>query len=140
VSAITTLLFRVAPVSGNIGATTQANPYGFSGKSFYYEILDRSTVPANTEIILNINPLNNTGIGGVIGVIAYHSFHSRWAILFTHADALNPNDNTTYVINVQWIKDFLTAIQNGNLWPQPVTTGAIGNALNYAVSLPPIEN
>jgi hypothetical protein len=131
-SALTSLSFRIKAVNGEIGASTQANYSGFVGKSFYYEIHENGGNQGP-------NTLGNSGPDRVIGVIAYDYFQSRWALLFTQETGLSPTTNTTWVNNVQGINDFLAQIQT-SLWPQPVTTDELGQALPYQASLPPIKS
>src|SRR5690348_15722203 len=127
--ALTTLAFRIRPIKGQIGTATQANPTGFTGHSFYFEIVDTGTVLEGIQ-----TPYPEAR---VIGILTWDYFNSRWAVLFTQEDALSPNDPTTYVNNVQAIKDFMA----GGWYPTPpiVTTDAVGDAIPYQASLPPIK-
>lgn len=139
---ITNLIFRLVPIQGEIGTATGANPSGFVGKSFYYEIIKGSW--ESNALAGGIAPYPQ---GQVIGVITYDYFQSRWAVLFTVDGALNPNTDNgqpitggkSYTNDILALQNFLTAIQSAP-WPQPVTQDAIGDLYPYQASFPPIKS
>ena len=130
---------RLVPINGYIWGASQANPSGFVGKSFYYEI---SEVPPGND--LGYYGFQAGACGRVVAVIAYDYFQSRWASLFVEDGVVDPNAPTTYENDVAQLKSFLTQVQNygenPNSWPQPVSTDAIGDLLPYPASIPPIKS
>ena len=135
-SELNVLTFRLVPLRGTITQATQANPTGFNGKSFYYEIIQGGQDTAS-----NGNP-SPRGQGRVLGIIVYDYFQSRWAVLFTIGDAVVPAqlETTTYYKSAaQQISDFLTAIQSAP-YPQPTNQDAIGDTYPYPASFPKIRS